>query len=697
MSLLPPRSASCRSVRGAFRSAVALVVALAAVAAACRPAESEPPGANTTDPQWVHRNDPHADVAVVFVHGIFGDTVGTWTADRRPSMFDLLHDNPAVGPKVDMFAFGYTLNMFAAGSLSIQEAANSLHGRLQLERILDFPAVVFVAHSMGGLVVLRELLTHREDLLPRVRGLVFYATPQEGIADHPDRPPRRQQSGHRRCCPATRTCRCSSSKRVEGPAGPAAGPLSYEKRPTRDVMVVQVMSATRFCDGTPVAIDADHLQIVKPDRPARDSVMVLVNALNEFALGAEFRAVLDTPDFVPERDYVVFTMTDPFGQSVARLNNTGGSALRYTIGPPSDGKLFVWPDDTEDPAGRRTRAAAVRPWLRGDGHRVHPDPHLGCRRPSVVVVRVPDLAAMMAQQVRLAEDVSRDLGALLASPSTGATFTAAAADDACPEAVTRAARDSVVRHTADLPRRGLGRDRRSHGRGQLAPPGDPRLAARRTASPPRLGPRACSSWPARWRRGRVRRGSSPRRRPSFPGTGCGAAAAADRYPRGRSGWGTGAADAERAGAQGARTESAGRPATVTRRCHRRTPNLQRGGGDPASPSITRAPGGRGHTGRPRQGCASCPRAASRPARSSFRRSSPSRSRPVRTGYRRRTTSSVMSSNCGAPPANASMAAKTRSTTRRPDCAAGSRAATSSSRSSPNSSPASSCASVTPSE
>ncbi len=422
-------------------------------------------------------------MAVVFVHGIFGDTVGTWTADRRPSMFDLLHDNPAVGPKVDMFAFGYTSNMFAAGSLSIQEAANSLHGRLQLERILDYPAVVFVAHSMGGLVVLRELLTHREDLLPRVRGLVFYATPQEGsqitrIARHVANNPAIAEM-----LPGDQNLSLQQLDN-EWKALPARPPVrcAYEKRPTRDVMVVQVMSATRFCDGTPVAIDADHLQIVKPDRPAHDSMMVLVNALNEFALGTELRAVLDTPDFVPERDYVVFTMTDPFGRSVARLNNTGGSALRYTIGPPSDGKLFVWPDDTP-----RTLPAGGRELLRfglGFGatateYRLTLTSDVSDRR--VVVVRVPDLAAMMAQQVRLAEDVSRDLGALLASPSTGATLHGGGGRRRVGARGSHARRPGQRRpaHRRPARERGLGRDRRSHGRGQLARPGDPRLAARR--------------------------------------------------------------------------------------------------------------------------------------------------------------------------------------------------------------------------
>ena len=443
--------------RSACPRSATLVVLACLLAPACgwfggEPAD--PAVGNTTDPRWVHQNTPRADVAVVFVHGIFGDTVGTWTHGNGSGVFELLKTNPAIGPRVDLFAFGYTSNMLRAGSLSIQEAANSLHARLQLEQVLDYPAVVFVAHSMGGLVVLRELLTHREDLLPRVRGLVFYATPQEGsqitrIAQLVARNPAiaemlpgdqnlslQQLDNEWKALPARPTVRCA-----------------YEKRPTGNVMVVPVMSATRFCDGTPVAIDADHVDIVKPDRASHDTMMVLVNALNEFALGRTVRGVLETPDFVAEQDHLVFTLTDPFGRSTARLNNSGGSPLRYTIGAPSDPRLFVWPDDTP-----RLLAAGAREHLRfglGFGataaeYRIALTSDV--REDAVVVVRVPDLKALLAQQVRLAEEVSRDLGTLLGDPAASAGFAAAAADDpAVPEAVTRAVRETVARRTGDLP------------------------------------------------------------------------------------------------------------------------------------------------------------------------------------------------------------------------------------------------------
>ena len=552
---------------------------------------------------------------------------------------------------------------------------------------------------MGGLVVLRELLTHREDLLPRVRGLVFYATPQEGsqitrIAGHVANNPAiaemlpgdqnlslQQLDNEWKALPARPSVRCA-----------------YEKRPTQGVMVVQVMSATRFCDGTPVAIDADHLQIVKPDRPAHDSMMVLVNALNEFALGAELRAVLDTPDFVPERDYVVFTMTDPFGRSVARLNNTGGSALRYTIGPPSDGRLFVWPDDTP-----RTLPAGGRELLRfglGFGatateYRMTLTSDVSDSR--VVVVRVPDLATMMAQQVRLAEGVSRDLGALLANPATSATFTAAAADDAAvPEAITQAIKDSVAKRTVDLPESATW----VVAANLMDAANWPGLASRALRHAEQASPATARAPAVQQLAGAVAARSGQTRIFAAAPTAVPAVPVPERSQP--------FVDARAAG-----------PAEELARLMQNVPalktqglslhgDLQRSRGDVSgarrtfleatairpSPSLTS-----------RVAIVTAPPAAPEPA-------SPSRvpkgaiRRPEEAAVagrarspgvqRRRTISSVMSSNCGAAPANASIAATIRSASSDAEWPAASRT-TACSRSSPNSSPASSCASVTPSE
>src|SRR5262245_24881035 len=103
----------------------AALCAVIVVLAACSGSHSPSTSLDTpkpTDPQWVHQKNPHAKVALVFIHGIFGDTLGTWTSSNGTRFFDLVDKDPDLGPKVDSFAFGYTSKMIGSGSFSIQEA-----------------------------------------------------------------------------------------------------------------------------------------------------------------------------------------------------------------------------------------------------------------------------------------------------------------------------------------------------------------------------------------------------------------------------------------------------------------------------------------------------------------------------------------------------------------------------------------------
>jgi hypothetical protein len=44
-------------------------------------------------------------------------------------------------------------------------------------------------------------------------------------------------------------------------------------------------------------IEATHSSIVKPDRPGADAIVYLANALNDYVLGKNLEAKLETPDF----------------------------------------------------------------------------------------------------------------------------------------------------------------------------------------------------------------------------------------------------------------------------------------------------------------------------------------------------------------------------------------------------------------
>jgi predicted alpha/beta hydrolase family esterase len=66
--------------------------------------------------------------------------------------------------------------------MSIDDQVSNLMNRFEGDGIFrKHNEVVFVAHSLGGLVVQRLLLTHHE-LAMKVRFIYFLATPQEGSA-----------------------------------------------------------------------------------------------------------------------------------------------------------------------------------------------------------------------------------------------------------------------------------------------------------------------------------------------------------------------------------------------------------------------------------------------------------------------------------------------------------------------------------
>lgn len=248
------------------------------------PASVPAPAPNATDPRWVVQADPKAKRAIVFVHGLFGDTMGTWTNANGTRFFDHV-EKSRIGKQFDVFAFGYTSKMLGAGSLNIVEATGKLDQYLRFHGVLDYPSVTFVGHSMGGLVILRHLISDSE-LRRKVSLVALYATPQEGaqiaaIGDRVAKNPALAQM-----FPANGNAYLQQLdadwKRLQDRPHVACG---YEKRPTAGVMIVPFESATRFCSGQAVAIeDEDHLSLVKPDRPEHPSVVLLVTALEQHVL-----------------------------------------------------------------------------------------------------------------------------------------------------------------------------------------------------------------------------------------------------------------------------------------------------------------------------------------------------------------------------------------------------------------------------
>jgi len=119
------------------------------------------------------------ETAIVFVHGFTGDMEKTWR--RIPQ---LLGKNPRLD-EWDLLGIGYesTRRFDLIGLWSsdarLEEIARLLWSRTEISS-KNYKRLAFVAHSMGGLVVQKALVSH-EDLRNRTSHVILFGTPSEGL------------------------------------------------------------------------------------------------------------------------------------------------------------------------------------------------------------------------------------------------------------------------------------------------------------------------------------------------------------------------------------------------------------------------------------------------------------------------------------------------------------------------------------
>lgn len=140
--------------------------------------------------------EPEGDI--IFVHGLGGTVMRTWSWRR-----DVNHFWPAwLGDEQELsshriFSFGYNSNFkgvatnlntidFAKDLLfSMLTFSGGLGDHLEQRRHIGAKPIIFVAHSMGGLVVKKAYTLGKHDkqysdIVAKVFGIVFLATPHRG-------------------------------------------------------------------------------------------------------------------------------------------------------------------------------------------------------------------------------------------------------------------------------------------------------------------------------------------------------------------------------------------------------------------------------------------------------------------------------------------------------------------------------------
>ncbi len=213
---------------------------------------------------------------IVFVHGLHGSRE-SWRASNGAYWPDMVRSDPRFAfSDVDVAEYPTPASH---GKMSSVQLSDVLWNRLKQDHVWDHHEVVFIAHSLGGILVEEMLLRHPAEAAS-VKFIVSYGTPHEGsslarMASIYDKDPllndlsdasdntlltqlENNWRGHDSVNSIHRFCAYESEDTT-----PDSGFGRYLKAHAR---VVSYFSATYGCDVTtpPQEIHADHLHMVRP-------------------------------------------------------------------------------------------------------------------------------------------------------------------------------------------------------------------------------------------------------------------------------------------------------------------------------------------------------------------------------------------------------------------------------------------------
>ncbi|WFP51966.1 alpha/beta fold hydrolase [Methylomonas sp. EFPC3] len=128
---------------------------------------------------WVRK--PDSDAAVVFVHGILSSGETCWKHQNGSYWPELLKQTDAANGW-GIYVYSYQTGFFS-GTYSLNDVVDDLKERfLNLDHLAKHRRIVFVCHSMGGIVARKFLVERVNDLLDRNIEVGFFlvASPSMG-------------------------------------------------------------------------------------------------------------------------------------------------------------------------------------------------------------------------------------------------------------------------------------------------------------------------------------------------------------------------------------------------------------------------------------------------------------------------------------------------------------------------------------
>jgi len=131
-----------------------------------------------------YMTDAKGETVLVFIHGVTGDAVSSWTNERTGAYFPALLGKAI--PASSIYRVSYYTPRFSRASTIAEIATRTLQNLKDDGVFKNHKNVHFIAHSMGGLITKAMLaeLNHpnKMDLecLDKVKAVIFLSTPSHG-------------------------------------------------------------------------------------------------------------------------------------------------------------------------------------------------------------------------------------------------------------------------------------------------------------------------------------------------------------------------------------------------------------------------------------------------------------------------------------------------------------------------------------
>lgn len=247
---------------------------------------------------------------IVFVHGLGGHPYDTWRRGKD-DFWPLWLAEDVEGAQVFTLGYAAPPTNWLGTAMPLQDRVNNVRARLLAELGQGDGPIVFICHSLGGLIVKQLLLALQQQkdrsaeakaFLERVRQVVFMATPHTGawhgsLLDKlrfiawPSPIARVLVAND----PTLRHINVSYRGLADERRGCLEHRVFYETQATEIGGIVDEASSDPGLPGEPpIAIDANHVSIVKPqDRTALQYVVTrnfVAKSPKSEGEGASFRA-----------------------------------------------------------------------------------------------------------------------------------------------------------------------------------------------------------------------------------------------------------------------------------------------------------------------------------------------------------------------------------------------------------------------